>query len=187
MWMVGSSLIKRLEEYVFATRAGDHSLGLSSRIVWMGSGGMCWNGAIACLRRSRRLPKPRVIVLHVGGNDLGGEPWTRLVSRMKRDLRWVLTEFPETTVLFSHILPRMRFWGQRDASSKALNLAGRRMSKEISTFLHKRGHGAIRHDGIRLEANVLDDRGVHLNDRGNEIFLNDFKYALTEVLSVNVQ
>ena len=181
VWFVGSSLIERLRRYVGETRSRDFSFELDSHIVWMGRGGMCWRGAMCCLQAGLNRPKPRVIVLHVGGNDLGRDTGIEIGKRIKRDLRWVLNAYPETTILFSYILPRSTFRNQRNDNPRGLNRAARIINREVGKFLIKQGHGVVRHSQIQLKANVIDEKGVHLNHRGNEIFLKDFQDALASV------
>lgn len=96
MWILGHSYV-----YWGARRAdvrkGGRLLGLSGdegMVRWLGIPGMLWSRVVPEMHRYARLDRPPdVVLLHVGGNDLG----LRCTHELIRDIKFY---FFATTVFF---------------------------------------------------------------------------------------
>lgn len=123
---------------------------------------------------------PKMILVHVGGNDLVQFKVTRIIKDLKRHLSYIASVFPEALVIWSDILPRTHWRGaintpenlrKLDNKRKRINRAGRLVTKELP-------HGrSIRHS-IDTTPGLLKEDGVHLTLIGNAIFLDTLQEAL---------
>lgn len=73
IWIVGSSLIKRAEQYAsISSEFGTDLLLPGVSVLWKGVSGLSFDSVtdIICDLRSK-YPHPRFLVIHTGGNDIG--------------------------------------------------------------------------------------------------------------------
>lgn len=179
VWFIGSSLIARLEQHVIATRSRGFSFGVECQIRWFGRGGMRWEDLVPLLQRTYG-PVPDVMVIHLGGNNIGFQSGCTLLHWMREDLGWIMSTYPETRLLFSCIVERRVYRGLR-AHPYVLERARRLVNSGIAAFLADRGHGRVSHRNIRHNLDLYLSDGVHLNHRGNEVFLQNFHDGLSRV------
>eukprot|EP00105_Crassostrea_gigas_P038430 XP_019922578.1 PREDICTED: uncharacterized protein LOC109618698 [Crassostrea gigas] len=108
VWIVGSSIIKHaaIEARV---RPGGTSLGLKSmgiELWWQEYGGLKFVDVAKKLRYLATLQdSPQFIVMH--GNDFGQIPLSKLLYRVKWDIRLMASVFPDCQLVWSFILPRI--------------------------------------------------------------------------------
>lgn len=179
VWMVGSSLIK--DAFVSAKkRPGGTSLGLDRinvSIWWQGKSGMVSRQIKSQLRIMKRYEDPpQLLVLHVSGNDLGAIKVGFLRNNLKNTIRWIYEEFPNTTVVWSQILPRLNWRYSQDMN--AMMACRKRINNTISAFVLQNGGCYIRHPDIKSNNTILKSDGVHLTTLGNELFLNVIQGAI---------
>ncbi|CAJ0926054.1 unnamed protein product, partial [Ranitomeya imitator] len=132
-------------------------------IRWLGFWGLVWRRVPKEINDGARLDKaPDILVLHVGGNDLGARPFRELIKYIKQDcLRlWVL--YPGLTIVWSKIVPRKRWRNMR--SLDKLNKARIKVNRAVSSFVARNGGVAVRHFELEKGEGAfwLAD-GVHLN------------------------
>ncbi|KAK2917103.1 hypothetical protein Q8A67_001477 [Cirrhinus molitorella] len=178
VWIVGSSIIRRLYAHV-CEQGLDRSLGLSCKVKWEGRGGRLWEQLLPVLRSLRaKAPAPDILIIHLGGNSLCREGRNRLdfLREMKTDLAEVFRIFPRTRLLFSFILPRLHWRGQTARSAYGVERSRRWLNGAISGFLAERQMRCIRHSNIDLSHLTRD--GVHLSPEGNELLLSNLREAL---------
>ena len=178
VWIIGSSLIARLEKHIIATRPPEFTLGLQCQIRWMGRGGMRWEHLLPLLRRTEG-PSPDVMVIHLAGNNLGSQSGCSLMQHMREDLEWIISTYPKTKLMFSNIVQRRVYRDQSARSSYGLERTRRLINSGIAAFLRDRGLGGISHSNIRHNLDYYLKDGVHLNHRGNEVFLQNFHVGLS--------
>ena len=146
IWIIGSSLVKKASEHT-QTRATGIDLGLEKlgySIVWIGHSGMLWDmvpSIITALLNWR--PQPSIILIHCGGNDLCNIQNGKLLYNIKDTLRQLMSSLPNTTVIWSYILPR-RIW-MNAMNKKAIERARARVNRGVRSYLHKVGGKAIKH------------------------------------------
>ncbi|XP_053560521.1 uncharacterized protein LOC128651511 isoform X3 [Bombina bombina] len=77
-------------------------------VKWFGIRRMCWELLFPVfVEYSKVFHHPDVLVLHLGGNDLGIIPQKELVRRIKRDLGNIKDLYPEIKIIWSQITPRL--------------------------------------------------------------------------------
>lgn len=167
--IVGSSIIywaqKRAEETDYL------QLGLEKHtdISWRGIRGMKWRQLIPLIKE---IPSDTdVIVIHLGSNDISYCLPKKLASLMKQDLMKCFEIFPNSTFIFSHLLSRQTWrFITRMEGEKRKNF----VNWEVSKFVSERGGHCIPHEQIRSNCCDLFRRdGVHLTNKGNDIFIQD--------------
>ncbi|XP_053561245.1 uncharacterized protein LOC128652334 [Bombina bombina] len=69
-------------------------------VKWFGIRGMCWELLFPLfLDYGRMFPRPHVLIVHLGGNDLGMIPQKELVRRIKRDLGNIKELYPGIKII----------------------------------------------------------------------------------------
>ncbi|XP_075718009.1 uncharacterized protein LOC142759574 [Rhinoderma darwinii] len=172
VWIVGHSFIfwaARRAEY----RPLGLSLGVSSAEVhWKGIRGLRWVQLLPLIVEvSRECRGPIVLVIHVGGNDLGNVKLSELLSLIKADLGHFKQLFSDCVIVWSEVIARTHWRGAR--SAVAIERSRRLLNVRISRFVRSIGGVAICH--LMLEGDngdVLLSDGVHLNDIGIDIMLS---------------
>ncbi|XP_044128318.1 uncharacterized protein LOC122936402 isoform X3 [Bufo gargarizans] len=172
VWILGHS-------YVFwgairaDVRPNGRQLGLSSAVAtvrWLGVRGMLWGGVLREVQRFSRLDRPPdVLVLHVGGNDLGRRPFRELVRDVKFDLLRIWALFPGVVTVWSDIVPR-KSW--REARSvESINKARIKVNRAVGRFMARNGAVAVRHEELEKGVGAFwRADGVHLNAVGTDLW-----------------
>ncbi|XP_066437239.1 armadillo repeat-containing X-linked protein 2-like isoform X2 [Eleutherodactylus coqui] len=186
VWILGDS-------YVFwgAERAGVRPNGRQLRfqkseaiVRWMGIRGMTWGSVLEEVERRVRWDRaPEVLVIHVGGNDLGKRRFRDLSRDIRYDCLRLQASYPGTVVVWSEIVPRKVWRGAQ--SEKGLNRARVKLNREVSRFLGSKGGVAARH--IDLEkgvGNYWRSDGVHLNDIGIDLWTEGLQEGIERALLV---
>ncbi|VDI19047.1 Hypothetical predicted protein [Mytilus galloprovincialis] len=172
VWIVGSSLIRNA--FVHArSRTGGVNLGLHRigvKIWWQGYGVMGLKDLESTIK------KPKYLVLHIAGNDLGKTKIGFLRNEIKATLEKVQSYLPNSSIVWSQILPRTNW---RHSNSHDSMMACRiRINSAIASFVLKNGGHYIKYPDILPNSTFLKEDGVHLTDLGNDIFLNNLQGAL---------
>ncbi|XP_022533394.2 uncharacterized protein LOC111194197 [Astyanax mexicanus] len=176
VWIIGDSYIRRGEEMARSSLGGD--LGVQAEVSWFGWGGLRWQGLVPFFNQSLRgRTAPDVLIIHCGGNDLGGMNVLHLSAQMKEDLRDLHRRFPHMKIMLSEITPR-RQW-RSSTHPKRIDAARKWLNGEMADFILGVEGGVIHHPDILFHNPrlFLRDR-VHLSPSGNELFLNDIAESL---------
>ncbi|XP_054850226.1 uncharacterized protein LOC129339666 [Eublepharis macularius] len=159
-------------------------LGLSAvaTVEWLGRRGLRWPALLPLLFRGRKGPPPHILVLHLGGNDLGLVQGKALSLQATVDLREISRRWPGVLIFWSEMLQR-RVW--REASDpRAIEGARRKANRAMKKPLGEGLGIYLPHPRIKAEfAHLYRDDGVHLSPEGNEIFLDDLRQGLRLALS----
>ena len=125
---------------------------------------------------------PDILIIHLGGNSLcrGGRDRLSFLREIKRDLATCFIMFPSTRLVFSHILPRLNWRGQRARTGYGVEKGRRWINSKVAGFLAGRQMRCIRHRNICLSHLCRD--GVHLSREGNQLLLGNLREALREEL-----
>ena len=185
IWIVGSSIIEKAEKFAKSTELGTN-LGIDSRykITWSGISGLTWERVVPTIDNLCFLhPSPDVLVIHCGGNDIGTHSLWGLQGFMKRIMYNLIQRFPQTCVVWSHILPR-RYW-RHALSCEAADKSRMRINSSISAFTLKHGGAYISYPDIVPFHNskMLQTDGVHLSMLGNSNFINTLQGAINTFTS----
>ncbi|XP_062982762.1 uncharacterized protein LOC134398982 isoform X1 [Elgaria multicarinata webbii] len=166
-------------------RAANSSIGTQlgfsqlANIQWLGRRGMRWERLLPTLFQAAASP-PQVLIIHLGGNDLGFLKGKALILQAIADFKVIRQRWPGIVITWSCILPRFAW---RSSEIKPLERARRRVNGEIFRDLIKHGDVSIRHPLITLARRELYRQdGVHLSDIGNDLILHDLQRGLKGVL-----
>lgn len=128
---------------------------------------------------------PRYLVLHRGGNDIGQIKSSELREKMEQSLDALSPLLPRANIIWSQILPRLKWRNARD--NNALNKKRVRVNSFVATKLLAHQGGYIRYQKITpSDKSLFKGDGVHLTERGNELFLKTLKKALKRFISSGV-
>ncbi|XP_015268388.1 PREDICTED: dual specificity protein phosphatase 12 isoform X1 [Gekko japonicus] len=162
-------------------------LGLSelASVEWLGRPGLKWPGLIPLLFKERRGPPPHVLLIHLGGNDLGLVKGIALALQAKADLELIRSRWPGVQIVWSAMLPRHVWQGVGDP--RCLDRARRKVNRELRNALVGGLGQYLPHPEIRIDVvDLYREDGVLLSDKGNDIFLADLQQGLRAALGCPV-
>ncbi|KAL7992135.1 hypothetical protein Chor_016391 [Crotalus horridus] len=180
VWICGHSYVFWAEK-----RALDRSfvpqLGIrleDAKLHWLGKSGMMWDQLVPTLLHTRRrLTDPDILVIHLGGNDLGITSNADVINRMKKDFGHLKQIFKNSILVWSNIIPR-KVWNQ-EIPHKVMEKSRRRINQEIGYFVQYIGGTVIQHDLLVPESpGLFHLDGVLLSESGTDIFNLDLQSAL---------
>ncbi|CAB1312531.1 unnamed protein product [Coregonus sp. 'balchen'] len=180
VWICGHSLIFWAEMRAKSPEIG-MQLGMdpsSVRVWWKGTQGMTWAQLLPQLDQLKiKWPSPDVVILHLGGNDLGTHNPEALLASVKKDLTSMRSIFPQCLLVWSDILPRI-FWRHTEDSDAVDNVRAA-INRRVHTIIAELGGTALTHDNIMCDSDsgLYRPDGVHLSGKGIDTFnlnLQDF-------------
>ena len=143
---------------------------------------MKWDHNLVQTLRKQTDPAPDVLVIHLGGNNIGVTGKKRLMREMRADIGWILVHYPRTKVLFSSIVQRRAYRPLRaGARSYPLERARRCVNSGMYAHMAEIGHGWIDNSNIRHDSTCYHIDRVHLNHGGNDLLLQNFHIGLRTV------
>lgn len=181
MWILGDSLVYWAEQR--ALKLGRENLHLESlglRVQWHGHRGMVWDDLPSKLQWVGLHRMPKIIIIHLGGNDVVCTLMQKMKRIMRRDFEYLFKNFPNTIIVWSEILPRLCWRFSRtgsdlnalDKKRKRFNMLGRQMLKDNQK-------GRILKNDITSDCPGLFRRdGCHLSDVGTDLFCNSLQGAI---------
>ncbi|XP_069604250.1 serine/arginine repetitive matrix protein 1-like isoform X2 [Ranitomeya imitator] len=182
VWILGHSFIHWAE---WRARQRCYGLNLSMsadlvRIFWFGIREQKWSSLMdqVALMYSK-FPSPDVIIIHLGGNDIGKRATVDLIFLMKQNFLELRNMFPNTILIFSEIVPRL-LW-LKSESLKFCEKIRKRINRSMSKFMPSIGSLSFRH--VDLEGSVpglFQNDWVHLSEIGTDIFNLNLK-AMVEL------
>lgn len=121
---------------------------------------------------------PDAVVIHCGGNDLGLVNCAKLLYDIKFMLHVVSRMIRFKPVIFSSILPRLKWRYSDDA--QAMNSTRIRINRGVKSYQKKTAGYTIIHSDFEDAHTSLFSDDVHLSFVGKDIFLNSFQSALEQ-------
>ncbi|KAM9476623.1 uncharacterized protein Hap1MRO34_009671 [Clarias gariepinus] len=173
VWICGHSLVFWAEKRATSPEIG-MQLGMdpnSVRVWWKGVQGMTWQQLLPQLLQLKdNWPKPDVILIHLGGNDIGTMTPETFVLAVKKDLISMKSIFPQCQLVWSDILPR-KSW-KHSTDSTAVNNMRQAINKTIRGIMADLGGSSLTHENImpRLDSGLYRPDGVHLSGKGIDTF-----------------
>jgi lysophospholipase L1-like esterase len=127
---------------------------------------------------SNALAPPAILLIHLGGNDLGSTRLGSLIHLINHDVMWIHSHHPRITVILSSILPRLSYRGAR--CNEAVDRSRLAVNRFMRRLMERTGGLFVSHPSLSGAAcgNLLLPDGVHLNPEGNSLFLSDLYHAL---------
>ncbi|PIO39553.1 hypothetical protein AB205_0008570 [Aquarana catesbeiana] len=186
VWILGHSYVFLGAEQA-ALKPEGQQLGFPRgqvRIKWIGVPGMLWSRVLREVEHYCRLDRPPdVLLLHVGGNDLGIRASRELSRDIKFDFLRLRSMFPNTIIVWSEMMARTS-WSMA-MSVERLNKARIKVNKEVGKFFVRNGGLTIRHRDLEKEPQLfLKEDGVHLNAVGIDIWSLGLQEGIQRALRV---
>ncbi|XP_073460352.1 uncharacterized protein [Aquarana catesbeiana] len=186
VWILGHSYVFLGAEQA-ALKPEGQQLGFPRgqvRIKWIGVPGMLWSRVLREVEHYCRLDRPPdVLLLHVGGNDLGIRASRELSRDIKFDFLRLRSMFPNTVIVWSEMMARTS-WSMA-MSVERLNKARIKVNKEVGKFFVRNGGLTIRHRDLEKEPQLfLKEDGVHLNAVGIDIWSLGLQEGIQRALRV---
>ena len=184
MWIIGDSYVYWAQKRAIKRQiANDLGLKGVSKIRWKGIRGMSWDRLMIEVQYlSLHNSAPRVIIIHLGSNDICTVKCNVLRQNFRSDILAISSLFPSTSIMVSALLSRLT-WSVSYAPKKVeqkrklLN----RFLRRLTVFL---GGHFIPHEDIGVDTPGLYYRdGIHLSDVGCDMFLLSVKHFLEKMLS----
>lgn len=184
VWICGHSYVFWAEK-----RALERSFGIQlgipvadAKLHWLGKSGMTWDQLIPTLLHTRRrLTDPDVLVVHLGGNDLGTETDLEIIYRIKKDLGHLQQLFKNAVLVWSNIIPR-KVWNQ-EIPHKLMEKSRKRVNKEVGCFVKCIGGSVLSHDSLLPGSpGLFHLNGVLLSESGTDIFNLDLLILLETLI-----
>ncbi|XP_033009937.1 tumor susceptibility gene 101 protein isoform X2 [Lacerta agilis] len=184
VWICGHSYVfwaeKRARERSFGPQLGIRLE--DAKLHWLGKSGMTWDQLIpSLLHTRRRLTDPDILVVHLGGNDLGTYEDYCIIRQMKKDLKHIKITFKNSILVWSNIVPR-KVWRQ-EMSHEFLEKSRKRVNQEIGSFMEHIGGIIIKHDSLVPESpGLFHLDGVLLSESGTDVFNLDLLSVLETLI-----
>ncbi|KAE8628505.1 hypothetical protein XENTR_v10000053 [Xenopus tropicalis] len=152
-------------------------------IRWKGIGGLKWFDLLATISLMvKKWGYPGMIVIHLGGNDLGFYKTIDIISAIKYDLSQLCLLMPDVALVWSEIIPRLCWQTGR---LKPLEKCRRKLNHTIDKFAKQRHIQVYRHHELEdAEEGLFHDDGVHLSPIGLDIFNTGLQNAIEKALLV---
>uniref|UniRef100_A0A8C2FN82 Si:dkeyp-121d4.3 n=1 Tax=Cyprinus carpio TaxID=7962 RepID=A0A8C2FN82_CYPCA len=141
----------------------------SVRIWWKGMQGMTWQQLVPLLLQLKdNWPKPDVLIIHLGGNDISTTDPEAFIETVKKDMTSLKSIFPECLLVWSNILSRQTWRGTED--SKEMDIIRMAINESICGIMTELGGSALSDGNIRPSLGLYRPDGVHLSGKGIDTF-----------------
>ncbi|XP_052428926.1 uncharacterized protein si:dkeyp-121d4.3 [Carassius gibelio] len=171
VWICGHSLVfwaeKRATSPEYGVQLGMHPD--SVRIWWKGVQGMMWQQLVPLLLQLKdNWPKPDVLIIHLGGNDISTTDPEAFIETVKKDMTSLKSIFPECLLVWSSILSRQIWRGTED--SKEMDIIRMAINESICGIMKELGGSVLSDSNIRPSLGHYRPDGVHLSGKGIDTF-----------------
>lgn len=170
-----------------ATQPGGRNLNLSARVKWQTIRGLQWHELDPhILKLLKNSPPPDFLVIHLGSNDLTTEGLTskKLIKEIECTFLRYNALMPDTTLVWSAILPRLYWHGAPLNSGKKIEKKRTTINRKVRSIVLDLGGAVISHRNILAKFTQLYRHdGTHLSRTGNELYLKNLEGGLFTFLS----
>ena len=164
VWILGDSLVLWGEKY--ATRLGCPHLGLNRTLRWWGKRGLNLASFQEFLDEIGNLPKKELC---------------QIIGRCL-SLRSVKAALPNTFLIWSDIIPRVRYHNAPLRDQSKIDKTRRSVNKYARSLESRLGGSGLRHFDIQhTRLTLFREDGTHLTDAGNSVLIIGFREALSSV------
>lgn len=113
-------------------------------LYWRGIRGLQWFQLYFHLSRMYQVwPPPSILVIHLGGNDLGNIRTLDLLFGIKQNLHRFKLRSPYTVIVFSEILPRLSWFSS--LQQKVMQKMRKRINRAMAKYMPLIGGLSYRH------------------------------------------
>ncbi|XP_056384065.1 uncharacterized protein LOC130277420 [Hyla sarda] len=160
VWILGHSFVHWARRRA-VSRSYGLNLGFPDKevcIFWGGKRGLVLSELFdLCLSKAAIWPNPDILILHIGGNDIGKWNTSMLYQNLKQTVFAVKEVCPAALIVFSEIIPRL-VW--LDKNERFKDRIRKRLNRSMEKFMLKINGFSYRH--VDLEAFV---RGLYWSDK----------------------
>ena len=162
---------------------------LHVNVIWKAQSIMTWELLRQELQSVSSLQNPSVIVIHLGGNNVLSTSVQKMGRIIKRDLKYISQNFPSTLLVWSDILPRLKWENScEDSDLKAIDHKRHRFNLKAHSFIQTLDMGRIIKHDITADLSCLyQPDGCHLTDVGMDIFNHTLQGGLEAFLTSDIK
>ncbi|XP_053146440.1 uncharacterized protein LOC128342727 [Hemicordylus capensis] len=161
-------------------------LGLAGRAIvcWKGMRGMLWSQLLpAVWDYVGRSPRPDVLVIHLGENDLGKRTGVSLVQQASSDMQVLRAWLPGAHIVWAEWLQRRAWRGVQNL--RGIERARRKASAAIGKLVVADGGSVLHQPGLLARfPHLFRPDGVHLSEEGCDIYIRNLRNRLAELLEL---
>lgn len=184
LWIFGDSYVHWGAKRANVRPAGQQ-IGFSRDDVlirWIGVRGLQWPRLLPNFQFFAGLDRsPDIVLLHVGGNDLGTRTTRELLRDIKLDCLRILSSYPGIILVWSDIVARLSW--RRVRSVPGINKARAKLNRSVGKFVARNGGVVIRHTALEVaDPDLMWHDGVHLNCYGIDIWTSDLQEGIEKAL-----
>lgn len=183
MWVLGDSI--PYWAGIRAVTTGKPNLRIPNiNIGWWGIRGLKWAGFRRAIETQAILCEPpKIIFVHLGGNDITSNPLVYILNSVQREFRFLRAAFPQTVLVYINILPRLDWRSQAYPIRSVENKRCR-----INRWARQQVERHARHLYLEMDidsstAGFFRPDGVHLSDVGLEFYLDYLRDAILTFVS----
>ncbi|XP_075065136.1 uncharacterized protein LOC142152406 [Mixophyes fleayi] len=169
IWVVGHSFIFWAAKHRIAERWSGFTHPVDIR--WLGKRGMVWAALIPKLGEEIEVHgTPDIVVIHLGGNDVGKGKSLDLIINIREDLAQIHARWPSMKVCWSNIIPRLS-WRSSIPPATLIKVV-----KKINGYARQNIRGmqgvVISHPGLTVDKrHLFRADGVHFSPVGTVLFI----------------
>ena len=178
--MLGDSIVRWAGE-----RAKQKNLKFAERsVIWDGRSGMKVKELHSAIQHGiLKGYKPKIIIVHLGGNDITSSNTCQIISVLTKSLEYLFSVFSNSMIVWTNILPRLRWRNTPNtpASAKTMDLKRKRINRKMRqiTLQHELGR-TLNHQAINRDTpGFYHSDGVHLSDVGIEMYLLSLEQSIS--------
>ncbi|XP_061485609.1 uncharacterized protein LOC133386017 [Rhineura floridana] len=159
-------------------------LSASATVSWEARRGMLWDALLPLVCRTMAsAAQPHILLIHLGENDLVQRPGMDLLLKVRRDLTWLRRSYPNLILVWSDMLVR-RIWRGAIYTNK-IDRSRKWVNRKVRDLILSLGGVCISHDRVKFYSpQLFRDDGVHLSERGCDLFLEDLRLGLRSLFSL---
>lgn len=150
-------------------------------VAWKCTRGLQWSEFHHNIQRELLFcsSQPQVILLHLGGNDLNKASLCKIRKMIRREVKFLYSVFPNTTIVWCDILQRRVWRGLGDNINVAMERKRRRVNGFGRSAVTSKPNGRyITIDIDYLTEGFFRSDGVHLSDVGLDMLLDGIRECL---------
>ncbi|XP_068100045.1 nuclear factor 7, brain-like isoform X2 [Hyperolius riggenbachi] len=184
IWIIGHALISQAEQQAQATT---HDLGFGKdnyTVHWMAKAGMQWHELASELKRKiANMGAPNILVVHLGGNDLGVLTTFYLIASINNVLLDISRRYRDTVVFWSCMVPRAEWFNTvLEKCRKNINRSIAKSSKEVDYKVIT--HSEVeKHFRLRSMSKIRKGKSPGLSSLELDIFNTEIRDAIKETLA----
>ncbi|XP_075065678.1 uncharacterized protein LOC142152682 [Mixophyes fleayi] len=169
IWVVGHSFIFWAAKHRIAERWSGFTHPVDIR--WLGKRGMVWAALIPTLGEEiEEHGTPDIVVVHLGGNDVGKGKSLDLIINIREDLAQIHARWPSMKICWSNIIPRLS-WRSSIPPATLIKVV-----KKVNGYARQNIRGlkgvVISHPGLTVDKrHLFRADGVHLSPEGTVLFI----------------